>query len=530
MNVLPTIRRLCRLALPLALLANGAQAAGDEVQQRFAVLEFRIDGNSKLTDEEIERAVMPFLGESRTLVDVDAARAALEKTYHDAGWLTVSVSIPEQKVDEGEVALQVVEGEVGKLRVKGAKYHANADIRATVPELAEGNVPNFPRMQAELADLNRSADLRVAPVLSAGKVPGTLDVRLETEDELPLHGNLEYNNWQAPNGTPTHLGMNLRYDNLWQLGHSISLTAIVTPEKYDESSQYAVTYVLPLGRQGDALALYAVRSRSKYDTITGSPGLGVVGNVNIFGLRHALTLPRLENFYQSFNYGIDYKDVLQSVSVSSSDSLATPISYAPLAASYSANWLGEGRTTTLAASTVVGLGGVFGNQDAEFANKRSGASASFMTVKGSLQHSETFGRWSLLGKIETQLASGPLVSNEQYFAGGAESVRGYLEGELTGDAGVRMAVQVTTPTLTMGSSTSPWRVAGVAFYEGARLRTLEPVYPQPAYQTIRGTGLGLRLSGAYATQLSLDLARAIDQGITTQAGDYRFYARLLMNF
>jgi len=532
MNVLSMTRRTCHTAflLLLSVLATHALAAGVEIQHQFPVLEFRIDGNSILTDEEIERAVTPYLGENRTLVDVDAAREALEKTYHDAGWLTVVVSIPEQKVDAGEVALQVVEGEIGKLRVKGSKYHANSDIKATVPELAEGNVPYFPQMQTELARLNRSADLRVAPVLTAGKVPGTVDVRLETEDDLPLHGNVELNNRQSPNSTATRLGATLRYDNLWQLGHSFSLTSQITPEKIGEVSQFAATYVIPMGKDGNALAVYAVRSRSQFDTITGSPGLGVLGNSNIFGVRHVIPLTALENFSQSLSYGLDYKDIQQSIRVGGTADLATPIRYAPLTATYSANLLGEGHSSSFEASSVLGMRGLLGNRDEAFDNKRSGASASFLVFKGSLQHTEKFGRWSVDGKIETQLASGPLVSSEQFTAGGAESVRGYLEGELASDIGIRLGLQGTTPSVALGRSTSPWRIAGVAFFEGARLHTLEAAYPQPSFRLIRGTGIGLRLSGPIGTSLDVDLARALDDGETTKAGDYRLHARLMLNF
>jgi len=384
-------------------------------------------------------------------------------------------------------------------------------------------------MQTELARLNRSADLRVAPVLTAGKVPGTVDVRLETEDDLPLHGNVELNNRQAPNSTATRLGANLRYDNLWQLGHSLSLTSQVTPEKIGEVSQFAATYVIPLGKQGDALAIYAVRSRSQFDTITGSPGLGVLGNSNIIGIRHAMPLPALENFSHSLTYGLDYKDIQQSITVGSlTDS--TPISYVPLVAAYTATWLGEGRTSTLEASSVIGMRGLFGNRDTDFDQKIRGASASYMAFKSSFRHVEKFGRWSVDGKIETQMASGALLPSEQYIAGGAESVRGYLEGEVAGDSGLRLAVQGTTPSLALGNSTSPWRVAGVAFYEGVRLHTYEAVYPQPTFRLIRGAGVGLRLTGPIGTSLDFDLARALDNGDTTKAGDYRLHARLMLNF
>src|SRR5262245_53579086 len=83
------------LASPL-LRAQPAAAALEAA--RFDILEFHIDGNSLLPAEAVERAVMPHMGEGRTLRDAENARAALERRYHEAGWQTVLVTIPEQEV------------------------------------------------------------------------------------------------------------------------------------------------------------------------------------------------------------------------------------------------------------------------------------------------------------------------------------------------------------------------------------------------------------------------------------------------
>ena len=53
-------------------------------------------------------------------VHVGDMRKQLEQAYRDAGYKTVVVIIPEQEVVGGEVQLQVTEGRVEKVRVKGA--------------------------------------------------------------------------------------------------------------------------------------------------------------------------------------------------------------------------------------------------------------------------------------------------------------------------------------------------------------------------------------------------------------------------
>ena len=81
--------------------AHGAAPAAEQGLPRFDIYQYVVGGNSVLSALAIELAVTPHLGELKTLRDVEAARAALEKAYQKAGYLTVAVSIPEQADDTG---------------------------------------------------------------------------------------------------------------------------------------------------------------------------------------------------------------------------------------------------------------------------------------------------------------------------------------------------------------------------------------------------------------------------------------------
>ena len=64
------------LQIPLSgRVAHAAAPAPGAAPKPFPVLEFQIDGNTLLPTIEVERAVMSHLGESRTIQDIEAARA-----------------------------------------------------------------------------------------------------------------------------------------------------------------------------------------------------------------------------------------------------------------------------------------------------------------------------------------------------------------------------------------------------------------------------------------------------------------------
>ncbi|HVU24848.1 MAG TPA: POTRA domain-containing protein, partial [Opitutus sp.] len=134
-NFLPPSGATAPTILLLLLLTVVAKAA--DAPATLFVHEYRVEGAHHLPRLAIEEAVYPFLGPGRTQDDVERARAALEQAYRDAGYQTVAVQIPPQHVAaDGVVRLQVVEGTVTRLRVKGARYFRPGQIKAAAPSLA----------------------------------------------------------------------------------------------------------------------------------------------------------------------------------------------------------------------------------------------------------------------------------------------------------------------------------------------------------------------------------------------------------
>ena len=156
-----------------AAAVQAAAPAGQARQPAFDIFEYQVYGNTTLDQDSIERAVYPYLGPGKTIVDVDAARAALETRYHDKGFGTVRVLIPEQKVAGGVVRLEVAEGTIEKIEVVNSKYFSQGRILDTVKSLQQGQVPNLLLAQQELAQVN-APDHKVTPIVTPGKAPARL--------------------------------------------------------------------------------------------------------------------------------------------------------------------------------------------------------------------------------------------------------------------------------------------------------------------------------------------------------------------
>jgi len=531
-HMLLTGRGRCRrfaMAVFLTGAAVGATAqtapVAEPVVARFDILEYRVEGNTVLPADRIERAVYPFLGEKRTVADVESARLALETAYRDAGYGTVLVDTPEQRINAGVVTLQVVQAQVARLRVLGARYYSQGRILAKVPALAEGEVPNFKLVSEQLATVNRSSDRRVTPLLRPGKLPGTTEVDLTVEDQSPLHGSLELNDKYSANTTRARLQGSLRYDNLWQLEHSLGVQVQVSPQDTSEVRVFSGSYNVPMGT--GLLILSAIRSNSS--TVAGVGGTSVFGRGSIYGLRR-MWVDANEVRSHTVTLGADYKHFSEDVNLSTDQGFSTPIRYAPLNAGYSATLFDKQGFWQAGTGLVVALRGLASDQS-EFDNKRFLGQSNFSVFKFDLARTQNLPRGMVLsGKLEGQVSSQPLISNEQFVAGGVDSVRGYLEATAVGDQGLRASFELRSPNFAADSKGMVADLRAHAFFEGAGLWIKSPLPKQDARSGLLSTGFGLRLRTNRSASVALDLGWALHDAGQTEKGSARLHASGILEF
>lgn len=534
------LRALCTLLasmLAVALTMGTTAAARAASLAPRDLMEFRIDGNSVLPQGVIEAAVYPFLGPARDPDDAERARAALEAAYQQAGYLGVVVELPApaasgvNATDEpGVVVLKVIENPVERLRVAGARYHLPSRLRAGLPSLAPGSVPNFNDVQEELGELARSPDLRVSPLLRRGRAPGTIEIELAVEDSLPLHGSAELNSRRSPDTVYGRLEAALRYENLWQRRHALGLNYFVAPNARDQAEIVGLSYSLPWA--ANTLAFYAVHSNSNVPTAFDTR---VVGKGTTWGARWVHPFGARAGWYHSATLGADYKDFAQDVDLAGL-SFAQPLRYLPLMAQYNALRLDERGSLSLQLAAVWGVRGLLerevdclGAKLDQFACRRAGAQPNFYYWRGELEGRRRLGAgFEAALRLDFQNAGQPLVSNEQLIAGGLDSVRGYLEGEQAGDSGWRARVELYGPGIGFAED---WLAArALVFYDAAWLQLLEPLPGQREAQTLAAYGLGLRLTGGSGFALDLDIARSGHASSRTADGERRAAFRLSYRF
>ena len=503
--------------------ALNPEGAGDK--NYFDVMEYRVEGNTLLPKGKIEEAVYPFLGEHKTLEDVQKAQESLQKAYSDAGYGATLVDIPEQDTGSGVVALTVTESKVGKLRVLGSKHYSLGRIRSLAPSVAEGAIPHFPSVQKDMEVLNRAPDKRVTPVLRPGKDFGTVDVDLKVDDSSPFHASVEINDQYSRDTTRWRVQTSLRYNNLWQRDHSLRIDLMTSPENTDEVKLFGANYIAPLENVSEALSFVLIKSDSNVK-LTSVGGTNVAGKGVILGVIFAAKLPPIETYEHTLTASARYTSFKQNVDEGAVD---LPVTYMPFEVNYRGLELDSSGQTALNAGLKFNVRGVV-SDEAEFANKRSGATPNFFVFKTGLKRTQILPlSWQLELALEGQLSGSPLIDTEQYLAGGADTVRGYLESELGGDKGVRTSLELHTPRLlSRVSSLDDFRA--LAFFDAAKLWSYNDDTKIPF---IASAGFGVRIKAFKNFSADLDYAFALHSSAVlggTKKDDSRAHVKLLYEF
>lgn len=513
----------------LASVVTAEDAAPAEAPQPrpMYIAEYRVQGAKKLPAAEVQEVVYPFLGPGKLPADVDRARAALEKAYHDKGYQAVSVQIPTQKMRRGVVVLQVNENPVGRLRIRGSRYTSPSAVTREAPSMAEGEVVDFNRVNRDVMAMNQYPGRQVTPALRPGVEPGTVDIDLNVKDEMPLHGSLELNNRYSADTTPLRLNGALSYDNLWQLGHTLGLSFQIAPENLDDAKVFSGYYLVRVpDSEGWSVMLQGTKQDSNVSTLG---GLAVAGRGEILGLRAIKTLPPGKELFHSFSLGLDYKHFDENVTAGTG-TIVTPITYYPFSALYTATLKGKKGTTDFNGGVTLHFRGM-GDDTADFDAKRYKADGSFFYFRGELAHThELPGGLQAFGRIQGQASSQALINSEQFAAGGLGTVRGFLESEVLGDDALAATFELRSPSL-LGDSWSEgddWRVY---LFTDAAITSLHDALPgQDTGSTLSSAGLGMR--GRFFDHLngSLDIAYPLTSRPSGEDRDVMYTFRLWGDF
>lgn len=486
---------------PLALAqAQGSQAATFEIRR------FEVAGNTVLGPAEIDAALAPYTGGARSFADVQGAVAALQALYARSGFGAVRVVLPEQQVDSGAVRIEVVEVRLRQVRVDGPLQHFDAaNVRRALPALRPGVTPNTGDLARQLRLANENPARQLSVDLQA-EASGQLDAHVAELEDKPWKIGATLDDTGSPTTGRTRVGAFFQHANVADLDHVATLQYVTSPDRPGQVTIAALSYRVPLPALGDSLDLYGIYA--DVDAGVVNDFFNVRGSGTVAGARYTHALQPAAGYQHRWTLGLERRKVDNRIGlVGSSPDLVPDVILQPASVGYSATRSDENRRVDASLTAVHNL--PTGGQAAGIAAARAGANPRYTIVRSAAGAMQALGKdWQLRLAIDGQYTPQALVSAEQFGLGGHDSVRGFLEREVSGDQGIRTTVEIQTPNF--GAQIAPDLFVRAHFFSDHGWVRRNHALPGEVETTLLSSfGVGLRATVAPAWQLRLDAAHVL---------------------
>ena len=487
----------------------------------FMLKEVVITGNTVFTSDELKPFYEPFLNKEVTFADLDAAVEKIKTKYKEKGYLTTMVFIPEQDVTGGKVGITVVEGRLGEVKVEGGGGWFSKNLIQRYIHTKKNDVLNIFSLQRDLLRLNQNSDLEVKSVISAGKEPGTTDLVLTVVDKWPYHFGTSVDTQGSRLTGKYRNSLSFRNSNLSGHFDSLFFTTIISALSQGTFASYTVPVDTRGTKVGFDAAVFTNQLGMEYK------GADITGETQVYTPRVSGEIYLSDDFQVNTDAGLEIKSNKKYVigSVTSDDQLRLP--YVGFDISKMDTLFGGGQTSfspKFVFSTAHFLGA---SKSGHPTASRDGTGGFFFKYEQGLSRTQRMPFESYLSlRTQFQVTSNSLPSSEQFQLGGANSIRGYPEGEYICDFGGQLNADWVFPMYIIPKS---WVLPGtdtplrqqlqpILFVDvgGGKILKVQP--GEHKHRFLMGLGGGIKYQYNRNIFLRLEWAEAIGDRITPNQG------------
>lgn len=506
------------MVLLLLLLPTILQASGEK---QVLVEKFVFKGNTVVSSEELSKVVKGYEGRELTFSELRKVSDLIIEEYKRRAFIIAKAYIPEQRIERGAVEIAILEGKIGEIIIEGDhKYYSDGFIQKHFANVQKSQALNQDDLERALLVLNEYPKLNVKATLQAGKEAGTTDIVVKAENSMPVYLTLDYNNFGSRYVSRHRLGATFDVGNLLKEGAVLSLRG-VTGEEPNELFYYRGQYTIPLSTMGTKLGVYYAKGDSEVGREFAV--LDLKGESEAYGIfvSHPFIKKRTQNL--TAEMGLDFKDATQHLLgvVWSEDKIRS----LRVGATYESTDT-AGRTSA-SLFVVQGLGEMLGGMDKnDQMASRSGADNRFTKFNLDLMRLQKIASpVYLILRGSGQLSSESLVASEQFSIGGPDSVRGYPQGEFSGDDGYSISAELRVSPLT---NKELLQLAFFADHGGVSIK--DPQLGQDKRHDLTGAGVGVRLKLPYDFNVRADVGFPIDPSRSSEDKDAVFYVQVVKRF
>jgi hemolysin activation/secretion protein len=180
-----------------APLPRAVTAPGSGTGPALSVKAFELQGLvSAAQNSAVLKVLQPYLGEAKTIADLEDAAKDAEVFLQRQGFLLAQVYVPEQRLNQGVVTLQVLLGRIGevKLDIEPGVKVSPTFLDQIVQTLSQHPVVQREALEQVLFTLGDLRGVHISSVLSPGDKPGVANLTVQITSAPAQAYSLEADN------------------------------------------------------------------------------------------------------------------------------------------------------------------------------------------------------------------------------------------------------------------------------------------------------------------------------------------------
>lgn len=475
-------------------------------QPHIFINRIRLEGNTVFSAEQLTPITGKFQGRRLSADQLRQLRHELSLFYIDHGYINSGAVLPEQKIENGELLVRIVEGRLSDIQLQGLEHLREGYLQSRIARHSGDQTLNIKALQTDLQLIQQNPLIeRINAELAPGMRPGEALLRANLKEANPWYLTVGANNYGVPSVGAERFETWAGHRNVLGFGDGLDGHFNVSAGQ----TQYDFNYALPFTRWDSKLK--ARYQKSEADVVEKPfDQINIFNEMETFGL--GLSQPVWQTLENQATLGL-----MLERRHSQSFLLNEPFSFSRgtidgasnvSVVRFSQDWLHRTDKRVFAVRSVASWG-VDALGSTIHKNDRTLPDGDFFVWLGQVQWIQRL--WDSGVEMhlrgDSQISASPLLSLEQFTVGGRNSVRGYRQNQLVRDSGFSSSLEFRIPVYGDGAiKLAPFFDYGQAWNIG---------WTTPLPHTLASAGLGIIIQPWRQLQAELYWAHPLSKIQTT---------------
>ncbi len=487
------------------------EAIEGSTEKVFTLSNVVVEGSTVYDQDDFAKIVGEFKGKEVSFADLSRITNNMTRKYREDGYIFSRVVLPPQKIQNGVVRVQAVEGRVENVEVTGNYKDRGGLIRSMANKIHSAGPTNTRDIERYLLLIDDLPGITARSFVKPSQTQGAGDLVIVVEQDL-FEGSATIDNRGTRFVGPWRGELVGAFNSLFGIHDRTTLRTIIASQS--EELQYGeITHEEQLFTEG-------LRVKGRYAITSTKPGgsissLGIEGDSELFDVEALYPIIRSREVNLGINGGFSANNTtteLSGIEVGRdrirSARLNSTFDFTDSLRGINQFDLGLTQGLRVLDATSDGIG-----------RSRANGEHDFLRFNATATRVQDL--WwpgiSALVSATGQYTSDPLLASEEFTVGGAGFGRGYDSGEIAGDKGYAGLLELRYSGAVADSLLQSYQF--YTFVDYGKVKNISPVVGEVEEDSLTSTGVGVRYNLNYDLSGYLEVDKPLNKQVNAEGDD-----------